>query len=128
MPKFTGVVGYGQSVQTDPGVYEDQIVERKLSGDVLKNSRKMQDGTGPINGDLTPSNSISLVADAYARENFWRIRYISWAGTLWTVTDVTVERPRLILRLGKVYNGPRPADTGEEGTLAGASSSTDGDS
>lgn len=128
MPKYTGVVGYGHSVETDPGVYEDQIVERKLAGDVLKNSRKMQDGTAPINGDLTPSNSISLVADAYARENFWRIRYISWAGTLWTVTDVTVERPRLILRLGKVYHGPRPAGPGEEGTVAGASDDSPGNS
>jgi hypothetical protein len=27
-------------------------------------------------------------------------------GVRWTVQDVTVEHPRLILRLGEVYNGP----------------------
>jgi hypothetical protein len=30
-------------------------------------------------------------------------------GTLWTVSDVEVQSPRLLLRLGGVYNGPRAA-------------------
>ncbi|MCA1806977.1 MAG: hypothetical protein LC687_03870, partial [Actinobacteria bacterium] len=56
--------------------------------------------------DLSVGNSISIVADAYANEHFFAIRYIRWAGTLWTVQNVDVESPRLVLRLGGVYNGP----------------------
>jgi hypothetical protein len=49
------------------------------------------------------------MADAYANEHFFAIRYVEWAGVLWTVSMVEVQSPRLLLRLGEVYNGPTPA-------------------
>lgn len=104
--KFYDVVGYGGSVETAPGVWQDNITEVSYFGDVVRNSRKLQDGE-PVNDDLSVQNSISIVADAYANENFFAIRYVRWAGTLWKVTDVQVQSPRLLLRLGGVYNGPQ---------------------
>lgn len=106
MAKFYGEIGYGFSVETAPGVFQDQIVEQSYYGDVVKNTRKLQEGEN-LNSDITVNNSISIVADAYANEHFFAIRYIKWAGALWTVSDVEVQSPRLILRLGGVYNGPR---------------------
>ena len=106
MAKFHGEIGYGASVETSPGVWEDVITERKYYGDVVKTSRKLLEGE-KLNYDLTVGNSISIVADAYANEHFFAIRYIKWAGTFWTVSDVEVERPRLLMRLGGVYNGPK---------------------
>lgn len=106
MAKFHGEIGYGTSVETSPGVWEDVITERKYYGDVVKTSRKLLEGE-KLNYDLTVGNSISIVADAYANEHFFAIRYIKWAGTFWTVSDVEVERPRLLMRLGGVYNGPK---------------------
>lgn len=110
MARFFGNVGYGENVETRPGVWEDVIIERPYYGDVVRNSRKLSEGE-TLNNDLTVGNSISIVADAYANEHFFAIRYVEWAGSLWTVSDVVVERPRLILRLGTVYNGPRPQVT-----------------
>ena len=107
MAKFYGSVGYGVSEEKAAGVWEDVIVERKYYGDVVKNTRKLESGEY-LNSDLTVSNSISIVADAYANEHFFAIRYIEWAGTLWTVSDVEVQSPRLLLRLGGKYNGQRP--------------------
>lgn len=107
MAKFYGEIGYGETVETAPGVWEDTITERKYYGDVVKNTRQWRESEN-LNNDLTVSNSISIVADAYANEHFFAIRYIKWAGTLWTVSDVEVQRPRLLLRLGGVYNGPTP--------------------
>jgi hypothetical protein len=106
MAKFFGNVGYGESVETESGVWVDNIVEYNYTGDVIRNTRQMQEGTS-LNDDLTVSNSISIVADAYATEHFFAIRYVGWAGTLWTVSEVEVQSPRLLLRLGGVYNGPR---------------------
>jgi hypothetical protein len=108
MAKFFGEIGYGESSETGSGtgVWEDTIVERKCSGDVVRNVRNLQDGQS-VNDDLSVGNSISIVADAYAREHFFAIRYVKWAGALWKVSEVTVESPRLLLRLGGVYNGPR---------------------
>jgi len=107
MAKFHGKVGYGETTETSPGVHEDTIVERNYYGDVVRNSRTLTEGEN-LNQDLSVGNSISIVADAYANEHFFAIRYVEWAGTLWTVSTVDVERPRLILRLGEVYNGPTP--------------------
>ena len=61
-----------------------------------------------VNNDLSVGNSISIVADAFANEHFFAVRYVEWAGTLWTISEVEVQAPRLLLRLGGVYNGPKP--------------------
>lgn len=106
MAKFYGVVGYGHTVETAPGVWDDVIIEKSYYGDVIRNARKLQEGE-KINNDLSVSNSINIVADAYASENFFAMRYIMWAGTLWIISSVEVQRPRLILQLGGVYNGPK---------------------
>lgn len=109
--KFRGAVGYNEeSVQTKPGVYKPHMVEFIYRGDIIRNARRL-DEVDKVNPDISVNNSISIVADAYAREHFFAIRYVEWAGVLWTVSTVDVEYPRLILRLGGVYNGPRAETT-----------------
>lgn len=105
MAKFYGAIGYGATVESAPGVWTDIITEKTYFGDVLRNTRVLASGE-KVNNDLSVNNSISIVADAYANEHFFAIRYIRWAGTLWTVSEVEVQSPRLLLRLGGVYNGP----------------------
>lgn len=105
MARYFGVIGYGEAVEVSPGVWDDVITEKEYYGDVIRNTRRLDDSQ-KVNPNLTVGNSISVVADAYANEHFFAIRYISWQGALWTVSDVEVQRPRLIFRLGGVYNGP----------------------
>ena len=104
MAKFRGKIGYGETTETSPGVWVDTMTERTYSGDVTQNKRNLQEGER-INDDISVQNSISVVADAYAEQHFFAIRYVEWAGTKWKVSDVEVQRPRLILRLGVVWNG-----------------------
>lgn len=113
MAKFHGPVGYALGpVQIKPGTYEQEIVEHTYYGDVIRNTRQLEE-TGQVNKDIRVSNSISIVADAYANDHFFAIRYVEWAGALWTVDDVEVQAPRLLLRLGGVYSGPRPTPAPE---------------
>lgn len=105
MAKFFGAIGYGITVEQAPGVFEDTIVERQYYGDIVRNSRMLRGGD-KVNDDISVNNSISVVADAYAGEHFHAIRYVSWSGARWKVSEVTVQSPRLILQLGEVYNGP----------------------
>lgn len=107
MAKFYGVVGYVDTKETAPGVYTEVATERKYYGDVLKNVKRYV-SSEYLNDNLTVSNSISIMADAYAYDNFFAIRYVNWMGANWKVTDVEVQRPRLILSLGEVYNGNTP--------------------
>lgn len=110
MAKFYGAVGYGIQTETAPGVWEDVIVERNYYGDVSQVFRRLEDGQA-INGDITTSTIISIMADAFAEKHFFAIRYIQWSGAKWIVTSVDVRRPRLELRLGGVYNGQQASST-----------------
>lgn len=107
MAKFYGKIGYGQDVDKGNGVWSTQITEKSYFGDVVRNARRLEDGQ-KVNSDISLSNSVSIVADEYANTHFFAIRYVEWAGALWLVTDVEVQSPRLILRLGGAYNGPTP--------------------
>jgi hypothetical protein len=103
--KFYGPIGYATTVEVEAGVFVEQIVEKQYYGDVIRNKRTLREGEN-LNPDISLQNSISVVADANLFGNFLAIRYISWMGNLWTVSDVEIQVPRLVLRLGGVYNGP----------------------
>ena len=108
MARFFGKVGYGHTVETNPGIHELIVREYEYYGDVVRNSRTLREGE-KVNDDISVTSSISIMADEYAYENFHAIRYVEWAGALWKVAEVTPERPRLVLRLGGVYSGPTPS-------------------
>lgn len=105
MAKFYGVIGYAETTETSPGVWSEVVTEKNYYGDVLKDSRRWQAGEN-LNDNLTVTNRISVVADPFAYQNFHAMRYIKWMGAFWKVSEVDVQRPRLILTLGGVYNGP----------------------
>lgn len=106
--RFFGRVGYGTSVESEPGVYVDQVTEHNYYGDVIRNVKNLREGEN-LNFDTSVQNSISIVADQYANAHFFEIKYVEWMGVLWTVSSVEVQSPRLLLRLGEVYHGPIPA-------------------
>lgn len=104
MAKWHGKIGFADTVETEPGVWVEQIVERSYYGDLIRNSRRLQN-SGSINDDINISNEISIVADPYANQNFFAIRYVEFMGTKWKISNVDVEYPRLVLAIGGVYNG-----------------------
>ncbi len=106
--KFHGIIGYAtarEGTGDDIGIDEDAIEERPYFGDVLRNSRKYEKGESVLD-EVKVDNKISIVADAYAWDHFFKMKYIQCMGVLWKITNVEVERPRLILTIGGVYNGP----------------------
>lgn len=104
MAKWFGKIGFAKTAETKPGVWEEQITEREYYGDVMRNSRRLQSSADKLNDDLNISNEISIVADPYANEHFYSIRYAEFSGAKWKVSDVEVQYPRLILTLGGVWN------------------------
>lgn len=100
--RYYGKIGYFDTVETKPGLFEQKLIFRTYKGDVLRNTKRNQ--LSNVNDDITISNSISIVADPYARDHFFQIKCVEWQGTLWEVTSVDVQFPRLILELGGVYH------------------------
>lgn len=103
MTRYHGYVGYAIDVEAYPGVWEEQISEHEYFGDVLKNRINMQQGN-VVNAKITISNSISIIADPFAFEHVYAMRYVTYLGKKWSIVNVSIERPRLILTLGGLYN------------------------
>lgn len=106
MAKIHTKIGFSNQVETSPGVWENQPTEREYYGDVIRQSRQWQP-TSQVNDNLVIKNRISVVSDDFANNNISMLLYIVWGGVYWKVSDVEVQRPRLIFSLGGVYNGPK---------------------
>ena len=114
MAKYFGMIGFGTPTKLRPGVVSDEIVERPYRGDFTRRSWRNEAGDG-INDNLTISNELSIVADAFANQNFHLMKYISYQGVKWKVKSVEIRYPRLILQIGGVYNdksGPSSSTSG----------------
>lgn len=104
MAKFYGSVGFAELEETSPGVWGEKITEREYYGDLLQNVRNLQ-SSDSVNDDINVANKISIVSDPYANQNFHTMRYVWFMGAKWKISRVEVQRPRLILTVGGLYNG-----------------------
>ena len=104
MAKFYGVIGYGETIETAPGVWEEQITERLYYGELIRNTRKTQ-SSDKLNDDIGISNEVSILADPYANQKFHSMRYLEFMNAKWKIVNVEVGYPRLILTVGGIYNG-----------------------
>lgn len=105
MAKWAGVIGFvNETKETAPSVYEETFIERKYYGDVVKNNRRLV-AADKVNDDISVQNQLSIVADPYAMNHFYSMKYATFCGAKWKVTDVQVEHPRLTLTLGGLWNG-----------------------
>ena len=103
MAKFHGVVGYAELVEVSKGVWSEEITQKDSSGDILRNTTRVQSSSG-VNDNVTINNQISIIANPYATEHMFAMRYVEWMGVKWKITNVEVKPPRLILTIGGVYN------------------------
>lgn len=103
--KFYGNIGFIKTVEVEPGVWSEDIVSRPYFGDVLKNVSRFQ-SSGGVNDNIRVSNTISIVADPYANENFQHMKYVEFKGAKWNIESADASQyPRILLTLGGVYNG-----------------------
>ena len=105
MAKWFGVIGYATVVETSPGVYSDELVERNYTGDVIRNTSRWMTSPESTNDDLDINNQFSILADPFAYQNFHSMKYIEYMGIKWKITTVEVQYPRLLLSVGGKYNG-----------------------
>lgn len=121
--RFYGPVGYGVSREepAGSGVWTKCIAERSFYGDVKRSTRRLDD-SDKVNNDISVGNSIEIVADESTHGDLFDILYVLWRGVYWVVDEVQVlpDQPRLLLRLGGVYDGDKaPAPGTSQGTAEG---------
>ena len=103
MAKWYGKIGYAEMMETEPGIWEENITERSYFGEHYRNTRLLQN-SGSVNDNINIANQISIVADPYANQKFHAMRYVEFMGSTWKITNVEVQRPRLILTIGGLYH------------------------
>lgn len=103
MAKYFGSIGYAVTREIEPGIYVEEFVVQQYYGDIIRNSRRLQDAN-KVNPDFSLSNRFSILADPFANSHFHEMRYIEYMGTKWKITEVEVQYPRLILTVGGIYN------------------------
>lgn len=116
MARYSGKIGFAEQVKTGPGVWEDNVItERQYYGEVLRNTQSFLANENSINDNIDAPVRISVVSNdlAYRIE---KLRYVVFRGVRRSIESVDVERPRVILRLGEVYNGPGPTEDTETET------------
>lgn len=103
MAKFYGNIGYVKTVEVKPGIWDEEVIVHPYYGDITRNISRSQPSSG-VNDDINVSNTISIVADPFARENCQYMKYAELMGTKWKITSVEIQSPRLLLTIGGVYN------------------------
>jgi len=103
MAKFHGNVGYAVQVETAPGVWVDQVIDRSYRLDINRNQQRWQTSEY-VNENFNIDNEVSIIADPYAYENLQFIVYVEFMGTKWKVKSLSINRPRIVLQLGGLYN------------------------
>lgn len=109
MAKFYGEIGYMKTEETKPGVWKKVITEKKYSGDLNRYTRKWTNGQ-KVNGDITITSEVSIIADPFLIDNLHTIRYVKVYGQPWEIDTIDIQHPRLVLTLGGVYNGETDGD------------------
>ena len=108
MAKFYGPIGFAlQPEESVPGNWITPVVEKNYRGDVLTNQVLIQSGE-KVNNDVSIDNSISIVSDAYVYYNISFLKYFELNKIAWKIQSFSNNRPRIILKIGGVYNGERP--------------------
>ena len=105
MAKYYGSVGFviTKEDEASPGDWISEIIEKKYYGEVIRRRRSWKE-TNNLNDDIAISNEISILADPFAYQYLGDIRYVTWHGTKWRVTNIDVSHPRITLSIGGVYN------------------------
>lgn len=109
MARFRSKVGFATEGSLVAGIWSVDIVERPYRGNVLNETVSSVESEEKVHEDVRLQSRISVISDSYALENIPRIKYVKDEfGVAWNVTSVQIERPRLILSTGGVYNGRQP--------------------
>ena len=106
MTRFHGLVGFVSQGEVSPGVWEANVVtKREYYGDMIRNSYSIVSTSDSTNDNLKLSNQLSIVADGYIMSHLSSIKFVVVNDVAWRVSSIEVDRRRVILRLGEVYNG-----------------------
>lgn len=105
MGRYFGKIGFVETEETSPGIWEGVITERSYSGEWRRINKNWRESSTGANDNLTISNELSVITDPYILGNLNHMKYVTWLGTKWKISRMEIVYPRMNLTIGEVYNG-----------------------
>ena len=103
MAVWYGNVGFAETSETAPGVWQETCVDHPYSGDLIS-LRSNYQNVNQVLDDIQINTRIDIVADPFAYANFAHIRYVEIWGQKWKVTGADPSNyPRIALTIGGLY-------------------------
>lgn len=112
--KYVTTIGFAMTEEVESGLVVESISKKRYMCEVTRVSRRLSEAN-KVNGELTLGNQFSVAMDAFLSQNFFNMRYIEFMGAKWTVTNVEVQRPRVIITTGGVYGQDEESETESPG-------------
>lgn len=103
MARFTGLVGYVTQEESVPGVWSPVETQKMMKGDMIRQSSSGQNGD-KVHSDISLNHRVSLLGDSYAFNNYYNLKWIMVNGRKWEVSSVEIQRPRIIVSIGGLWN------------------------
>lgn len=100
--RYVGNLGFADTVETSPGIFEEQITSRRYRGTVTINAHRvtMED---TVNGQIKTGAMLSIMADKVLLTRAYDVRWIEYAGVKWKPSYVDIHHPRVMFTLGERY-------------------------
>ena len=103
--KWYGKIGFIDTAETSPGVWQPTIIEKEYYGDANRIMSKWSSNPDSTNSELTMSIEISVISDPFLEKSLQSIRYIEYMGSFWDISNIDVQYPRLKFQIGGAYHG-----------------------
>lgn len=107
MARAAVIVGFMMPGALDPetGEFTSGIEEHKFAADITRLNNNVIANSKSTNDDLKLDMAFQIHLNKFTYSNFQWIKYVEFNGQKWKITNVQVQRPRLILQAGGVWNG-----------------------
>lgn len=113
--KYYGKIGFLEDqVETAPGVFENQIIEREYYGDVVRWTSRWQNDSRNLNDNLNMSNQFKIVFDPYGFDHLQNLLYLEYNNVRWKIITFELTYPEVTIYIGGVYNGETGPSVGTE--------------
>ena len=107
MTRFSGLIGIARGPEesdSNPGVYEEVIVELRVTGGQMRRDPGARYSNMKANKPRA-KHILSIIPPESSTVDINEVVYIWWKGRKWSVIDIGYEHPRVLLTLGGLYNG-----------------------
>ena len=106
MARWSGKIGFVEEKETsvNSGIFKSVPTEKPHYGTIVRESKKFQGGYA-VNDNAVVTNRISFVGTQYAIDNVHNIKYAEFNGRMVQIKSYNIERPRIVVTLGGVWNG-----------------------